>query len=275
MRDDFSEATKRVVALQVGHRCSRPECRAQTSGPRLDPTKALSVGCAAHITAASPGGPRYDKTLQPEQRKSIENAIWLCETCSKLIDVDADRFPVQLLRDWKAAALRAAIVEVGKTAGPDSRNRDDIVGLIKKFNPQTSAEVFFREGYDALRSSDPNLAYVVSVEEGGVTVTVRSKDGEPVQVAFDPIFADTPEGRAKAAEFENYLKTGTAVELDESNLPVDELPEIVRDSVRERGGGPFRLQIGPKRPRTIASAIIFRNIDGKEYEFSYLEFGSN
>jgi hypothetical protein len=93
MRDDFSEEVKRTVAARVGHLCSNPKCRAPTSGPQIDSSKALNVGVASHITAASPGGPRYDQALTPDQRKSADNALWLCQTCGKLVDNDKLRFP--------------------------------------------------------------------------------------------------------------------------------------------------------------------------------------
>ena len=78
MADDFSEPVKRNLALRAGGLCSNPECRASTSGPQDDPAKAVNVGVAAHITAASPGGPRYDANLAPEERSSSSNGIWLC-----------------------------------------------------------------------------------------------------------------------------------------------------------------------------------------------------
>ena len=60
MRDDFQTQTKELLAKRVGYRCSNPGCRQPTSGPHDDPNRAISVGVAAHITAASPGGPRHD-----------------------------------------------------------------------------------------------------------------------------------------------------------------------------------------------------------------------
>jgi hypothetical protein len=107
-RDDFSAAVKRKVAARVGYRCSNPGCCKQTSGPHVDPNKAVNIGVAAHITAAAPGGPRYDPSLSPEERSSIENAIWLCQSCSKLIDADEQRYTIQLLREWKDGAERKA-----------------------------------------------------------------------------------------------------------------------------------------------------------------------
>ena len=92
MRDEFNEDVKRTVAERARYLCSRPSCRAFTSGPRMDSTKSLNVGVAAHITAASPGGPRYDAALTPEERRHVDNAIWLCQTCGKLVDNDEGRF---------------------------------------------------------------------------------------------------------------------------------------------------------------------------------------
>ena len=97
-----------AVAARVGLRCSNPECQKLTSGPAVDPARALNIGVAAHITAASPGGPRHDGMLTARQRSSIENAIWLCQSCAALIDRDLDRFPVALLRRWKDRAEEEA-----------------------------------------------------------------------------------------------------------------------------------------------------------------------
>lgn len=121
VRDEFPEDVKRIVAARAGNRCSNPDCHALTSGPQIDPTKALNVGVAAHITAAAPGGPRYDPNLTPEERRHPDNAIWLCQNCAKLVDNDPARFTVDLLRKWKAEAEKAASEQIGKTAVPVSR----------------------------------------------------------------------------------------------------------------------------------------------------------
>jgi len=104
MRDDFSPKTKRLLADRVGHVCSNPDCRAPTSGPQLESDKAVVAGDAAHITAASPKGPRYDSSLTSEERRHHSNGIWLCVRDARIVDQDKSRYTVELLRRWKAEA---------------------------------------------------------------------------------------------------------------------------------------------------------------------------
>src|SRR5215472_14817172 len=121
MRDDFTPETKRTLADRVGKLCSNPECRALTSGPQDDSEKAVNIGVAAHITAAAPGGPRYNATLSSEQRQHIDNGIWLCQNCAKLVDSDLQRFTEDLLRAWKKVAEDYARYSLGKTARTESQ----------------------------------------------------------------------------------------------------------------------------------------------------------
>jgi len=113
-RDEFPHAIKEALAKRVGFLCSR--CGRSTSGPQEDSSKALNIGVAAHITAASPGGPRYVASLTPEQRADPSNGIWLCQFCGKLVDNDEKRFRAEHLR------LRKTLAE--------QRQRDRIEGKI-------------------------------------------------------------------------------------------------------------------------------------------------
>ncbi len=67
-RDDSSEQVKNILKDRVGGFCSNPLCRVPTIGPHTEQDKRTSIGIAAHITAAAPGGPRYNALLTPEQR---------------------------------------------------------------------------------------------------------------------------------------------------------------------------------------------------------------
>jgi hypothetical protein len=143
VRDEFTHTVKRTIALRVNYRCSNPICGANTSGPQLDPVKSLSVGVAAHITAAAPGGPRYNSNLSEEQRKSSENGIWLCQNCAKLVDNDPLRFAEDLLRHWKQAAEQCALQQIGRRSPFDKADAPEleiVVGVAGRTPVATSVE---------------------------------------------------------------------------------------------------------------------------------------
>ena len=103
-RDDFTEAVKTRLAKRAAYICSNPQGRALLVGGAVeDSDKVVSLGIAAHITAAAPGGPRFEETLASTKRSLLANAIYLCPTCSILIDKNSGMdFPAEVLRTWKA-----------------------------------------------------------------------------------------------------------------------------------------------------------------------------
>jgi hypothetical protein len=123
MRDEFPKWVVEMLAKRVCNRCSNPGCRKQTSGPHTEEDKALNVGVAAHITAASPEGPRYDPSLTPDERKGIGNGIWLCQSCGKLVDNDELRYTKEMLLSWKHEAEQQALREVESAATALNLNR--------------------------------------------------------------------------------------------------------------------------------------------------------
>lgn len=108
MRDDFTEKTKQILQNRAGNHCSNPECKVLTSGPNANPEKATKTGVAAHISAAAPGGARYNPSYSSEQRKSVLNGIWLCRRCADFIDSDHMNYSVSLLESWKINAEQEA-----------------------------------------------------------------------------------------------------------------------------------------------------------------------
>lgn len=131
MRDDFSRNTKIALAMKAGLTCSNPGCRVYTGGPDQN------IGVAAHIRAASSGGPRFDSSLSPEERRSEANGIWLCQGCAKRVDSPAfvQQFSVGLLELWKQIAETRASAYVGKTSPfladlqPASSEHGNLLGL--------------------------------------------------------------------------------------------------------------------------------------------------
>lgn len=163
-RDDFKQATKNIIASRVGYRCSNPTCRRGTSRP--DPANssdAMNLGVAAHISAASPGGPRYDISMSPDQRKSGDNGIWLCQTCSKVIDNSEEAFPIATLVAWKrhaetiaAKEARSTLDEIGELINEIEDTHRLIVNLVlwSRQNDPLSKRRRMRDGMTADEQHD-------------------------------------------------------------------------------------------------------------------------
>lgn len=170
MRDDFSNAIKRNLAERVAWLCSNPDCRVVTVGPHTDPTKRVNVGQACHIEAASEGGPRYNKEMQKARRCSFDNGIWLCSIHAREIDVDADRFSVELLRKWKFTAEQYAQNKVGKA-------RDEVLLDVFTENVNRHREIFSRirdiEYFDLYRNTNDKCSTLRGV--GPLNIIVKDR----------------------------------------------------------------------------------------------------
>jgi outer membrane murein-binding lipoprotein Lpp len=143
-RDDFSTKTKDIMAKQVAFRCSNPNCRKLTCGSGTKKDGVVNIGVAAHICAAAPGGKRYDPNMTPEQRKDIDNGIWLCQSCAKLIDSDEIRYPVELLRKWKIQAMEETARELEFRSGEGKEHILALGNFAKTVSECKTLEDFLR-----------------------------------------------------------------------------------------------------------------------------------
>ncbi len=112
-RDEFKKETIRALQERAGNKCSAKGCERLTSGSNLRPDKASRIGVAAYITAAAPGGPRYDPSLSSEERSSIRNGIWISKISSDCC-LDFWRFKGELVicsisRLWAAGAAHSVL----------------------------------------------------------------------------------------------------------------------------------------------------------------------
>lgn len=147
-RDDFRAPVVRTIAQRAGYRCSNQACLRPTIGPDGADDSA-NIGVAAHITAAAEGGPRYDPTLSPEERAAAENGIWLCQTCSRLVDVDVASHSIDQLREWKTLAEMRAYLGIRGFAIVVSRSfqrlEAKMPGLVAEMRSDIGNEPFIRE----------------------------------------------------------------------------------------------------------------------------------
>ncbi|MBT1157117.1 hypothetical protein J1C56_16090 [Aminobacter anthyllidis] len=117
-RDDFKPTVKIQLAQRVGYLCSNPQCQRLTVGPRKGEEGTNIIGVAAHIKAASPGGPRYDSNQSPAERASADNGIWLCADHAHLIDHNPKEFTLNKLEKWKHEAEERAFQQLASGKGP-------------------------------------------------------------------------------------------------------------------------------------------------------------
>lgn len=216
MRDDFSRPVKEELAKRVGYRCSNRDCRRQTVGPQAQEAGAASIGVAAHITAAAPGGPRFDTSLSLEQRASAANGIWLCQTCARLVDADEYGFAPEQLRDWKDLAEATAAIELrGLRVVPDQTG---VLARLEADLPELFAEM--REDLKGL----PHCREFVLLHERS------SYNGSP----YDPILSyginKHHNLRQKVRILENY---GFVTNITHNNVPrfsmSEEFVEYLKD----------------------------------------------
>ncbi|MBE0547759.1 MAG: hypothetical protein IH627_08915 [Rubrivivax sp.] len=129
IRDEFLPATKRTLAGRAGYACSNPDCRRSTTGAAIgDDAKVVSVGVAAHIKGAAPGGPRYDPLQSAEERRHPSNGIWLCSAHAKQIDDDHVHFTVGRLKAWKKQAEERSALAILTLQAPDASAAQPVVG---------------------------------------------------------------------------------------------------------------------------------------------------
>jgi hypothetical protein len=116
-RDNFPSEVIRLTKIKAAYICSNPKCRILTIAPSLnDDMEIQYCGKVAHISAASAKGPRYEKGMTIEERKSISNAIFLCSNCADLIDKnDGNDYEIAELKKWKEIHQNWVIENLNKS----------------------------------------------------------------------------------------------------------------------------------------------------------------
>ncbi len=163
---------------RVTHKCSNPDCRVPTAAAKQG-DGVTRIGEAAHICAASPGGPRFDSTMTTKQRVSIDNAIWLCANCSKHIDKDPSRYPVETLKYWKTHAEETARRELGKRPPREEDAKDLLTSVLsgdpKRFVPNAISNAHQATSL-ALQSLDPRFLVESSYHKEKTKFRIQPKE---------------------------------------------------------------------------------------------------
>lgn len=228
-RDDFNKPTRETLAARAAMRCSNPSCRRATS--KADPNDEenwIDLGIAAHITGASPGGPRYNSAISREARCSAANGLWLCHHCAKEIDSAASTFTVDTLKTWKrqaeACAARDAAAtqdEIGRVVADIERVRraiDEYVTERHSTDPSYSSQHTSRDDWHAYTNTI--LQHISATQTGWdskIAPVVRS-----ILVRAKGLLSDTHPSIVTAEATAGYARTNYLCMKDMSDR-MDEL----------------------------------------------------
>lgn len=279
-RDDFKPALKLLLRNLCGGVCSNPECRAHTFGANQEQKDSFSnIGVAAHITAAAsgPGARRYDPEMTPEERMSASNGIWLCQSCSKLIDTDEVRYPVKLLHEWKRQAETRAMQLIGQMSfGPSevhTKLLEAVTGASQIF--YTNVGDFtkvplagFVAGYENYLSQlDPRLEVKTVATASNVRHEVSVRPGHIGKV--DLVFTDPEEAELANEGWKRFLDTGENFEINTKSFQFvgSALFDLMNLAGRE---GTFTLEPNKK----IAPATLYLKSLEHDNEFEIGSFDS-
>lgn len=237
-RDDFTKATKIQLLIRASNLCSR--CRAMTVGPTHSGDRNNSIGVAAHICGAASGrgSKRYDANQTTEQRKHYDNGIWLCYSCSKLIDNEETFHDAHRLRSMKASHLAFVSTLVGLVlVAPFEVKKEIRAGIIEATlalcgngagKLDLTAVV---EGYEEhLRSVDSNYDVEVIATNKQVKYNIAAKEGIIPNISIIP----NADARSLLLEkYENLRLTGDDIVIPSEGIDfvgIDIFQEVKRST---------------------------------------------
>jgi len=229
-RDDFSKPTKRRLAEDAGYRCSHPECRRPTIGPAASGSEPTNLGEAAHITAAAPGGARYDSSLSSEERRAEANGIWMCAVHAKQVDSDEKEYTVGKLREWKAKAKADALdaLTSGRLVLPEGILAVDAEVLDRLGLKDTDVASLTKRLQNAARADVDGFKASAGWPVHAVALNLRSRGGDA------PAFAVLGLANAIGATREATLiappgtgKSTTCLQLAEAILDRDKMVAVL------------------------------------------------
>lgn len=211
-RDDFLQSTITAMRQRAGEVCSNPECLAPTAAP-CGNEKVTSIGVAAHIHAAAPGGKRYLAGMTREERIHIDNGLWLCSNCSIMIDRDVAVYTAERLFEWRFAAENRATKALGKRP---ERPEDTIGKFIEalenrppKLNLAQAIAKAHRNQEEFLEQLDPRFAVSSHFIDGRPHIEIKAKETVNIQLRVS-----TTPSKGYAEGFRSLFDHGKKFEID-------------------------------------------------------------
>jgi len=274
-RHDFTKPTIQRLRDRAGNVCSFPECHVHThgaafSGDKANSDKSVGIGIACHIKAAAPGGPRYDVKQTKDERRHIDNGIWMCQTHSKLVDADDSAYSVETLVEWKQKAEarsnslinRKSFTETEVKAAVEEGNVSILQRWVNKdSDPINTPIVEVMQGYEAgLEALDPrfnvrvdkhgkNYHHHISAAQENVSLQLILEDLDQLEGFWEAERALVEEGRELQIPGAHFKFEGS------------KLFDAIHQKVR--GSGQGILTVGAPK-RMLTANLYVRSPEGHE-----------
>jgi hypothetical protein len=145
--------------------CAHPGCGEWLYRQEPGSAKPVLNSRVAHIHARKPRGPRWQRGMSAADNRSAENLLLLCIPHSYEVDGDEDRFPAEMLQEWRVAQRQEVL---------DSRQAWTI--------DEDQASDVSRESFGSPTVAAPVLASVVRAAERLVIRAISTRS-EPAAVA--------------------------------------------------------------------------------------------
>lgn len=182
-----------------------------------------SIGKAAHISAAAPGGARYDTSMTHAQRSCISNGIWLCANCADKIDRDSQRYSVSLLHDWKQQAEILTRSELGK---PLPSKRELAIYKAKALGDHVGSQsiseliaTVHQIGKREIENIDPRFTADISVDQHGTRIALNPYEPVGLKLCLPPGLAPLFN-----EQLSNLFKHGYPLEIRGPGIRIEGTP---------------------------------------------------
>lgn len=272
-RHDFDKPTRLLLQHMAAGVCSNPDCLNHTIGSNLKRNDYAGNGIAAHICAAAPGpgAARYNKDQTKEERSSYKNGIWLCGSCSIIIDRDEPRYSVDLLNEWKAKAEKRAMSMVGTKSLTqfelaDGVRAEVVRALTLNFNNTDNPFKFpvlsVHQAYkDAIEKLDPRFNIQVEISDRGVFHTITPKAGQNPKVTL--VLRNEALRDHLGELWSDLVKKGHSFEVSLNDVGFEGSPLF--DSIATEMGINGRLTVKKDHP-DIQTIMYLTAANGSEFE---------